>query len=93
MIVEGKKAAKYYLGNKYVTKQKVNKKYKNLSKKQKEAKKENGRNRVSEISGYIKYFEDGRKNIFFKIQDDDIFCKYNEIWNKIKMTLNIKSHT
>ena len=28
----------------------------------------------------------------FKIEDDTIFLKYNEIWNKINKTLNIKFH-
>ena len=28
-----------------------------------------------------------------KIEDDDIFLKYNEIWNKIKKTLHIKFHS
>ena len=26
----------------------------------------------------------------FEMEDNDIFFKYNEIWNKIKKTLNIK---
>ena len=42
-----------------------------------------------QMSGYIKYFDDGGKNMSFKIEDDDIYLKYNEIWNKIKKTLNI----
>ena len=29
----------------------------------------------------------------FQFQDDNIFSKYNEIWNDIKMTLNIKFHS
>ena len=33
------------------------------------------------------------KEMSFKIEDDNIFFKYNEIWNKIKMTLNIKFHS
>ena len=45
------------------------------------------------MSGYIKYFDDGGKNMSFKIEDADIFSKYNEIWNKIKMTLNVKFHS
>ena len=36
------------------------------------------------MSGYIKYFDDGGKNISFKIEDDDVFLKY-EICDKIKM--------
>ena len=29
----------------------------------------------------------------FTIKDDDVFDKYNEIWNKIKEKLNIKFHS
>ena len=45
------------------------------------------------MSGHIKYFDDGGKNMSFEIEDDNVFLKYNEIWNKIKMTLNIKFHS
>ena len=45
------------------------------------------------MSGYIKYFDDGGKNMSFKIEDDNIFLKHNKIWNKIKQTLNIKLHS
>ena len=44
------------------------------------------------MSGYIKYFENGGKNMSFVIKDD-VLDKYNKIWNKIKMTLNIKFHS
>ena len=44
-------------------------------------------------SGYIKYFENGGKNISFMIEDDSVLVKYNEIWNKIKKTLRIKFHS
>ena len=36
------------------------------------------------MSGWIKYFENGGKNMSFKIEDDEVYLKYNEIWNKIK---------
>ena len=36
-----------------------------------------------QMAGYIKYFENGGKNISFKIRDDDVLDKYSEIWNKI----------
>ena len=29
------------------------------------------------MSGYIKYFDDGGKNMSFKIEDDNVFLKYN----------------
>ena len=41
------------------------------------------------MSGYIKYFQNGRKNVSFIIKDDDVVDKYNEIWDKIKNKLNI----
>ena len=40
------------------------------------------------ISGWIKYFENGGKNMSFKIEDSDIYLKYNNIWNKIKDLLS-----
>ena len=44
--------------------------------------------------GYIiKYFENSGKNMSFLIKDDDVQDKYNEIWDKIKNTLNIKFHS
>ena len=45
------------------------------------------------MSGYIKYFEKGGKKMSFVIQDDNVLDKYNDIWNKIKNTLNIKLHS
>ena len=44
------------------------------------------------MSGYIKYFENGGKNMSYFIKDDDVLDKYNEIWNKIKKTLSMKFH-
>ena len=48
---------------------------------------------LPQMSGYIKCFENGGKNMPFVIKDDDVLDKYNEIWNKIKKTLNIKFHS
>ena len=45
------------------------------------------------MTGYIKYFENGGKNMSFVLKDDDALDKYNEIWDKIKNTLNIKFHS
>ena len=36
------------------------------------------------MSGWIKYFENGGKNMSFRIEDEDVFIKYNNIWNEIK---------
>ena len=44
-------------------------------------------------SGYIKYLENGGKNMSFVIKDDDVFDKYNEIWGRIKKELNIKLYS
>ena len=44
------------------------------------------------MTGYVKYFENGGKNMSFVIKDDDVLDKYNEIWDKIKETLSIKFH-
>ena len=48
---------------------------------------------LTQMSGYIKYFEIGGKNMSFLIKDDMCLDKYNQIWNKIKETLNIKFHS
>ena len=40
--------------------------------------------------GYVKYFENGGKNMLFKIEDEDVYIKYNQMWNKIKKLLNVK---
>ena len=45
------------------------------------------------MSGYVKYFENGGKNMSFMIKDVNILDKYNEIWNKIKEKLSIKFHS
>ena len=42
-----------------------------------------------QMSGWIKYFENGGKNMSF--EDDEVYIKYNNIWNKIKeLFSNIK---
>ena len=45
------------------------------------------------MSGYIKCFENGGKNMSFEIKNDDVLNKYNEIWNKVKKTVNIKFYS
>ena len=47
---------------------------------------------LPQMNGYIKYFENVSKNISFKIEDEDVYLKYNKIWNKIKSVFNIKFH-
>ena len=49
---------------------------------------------LPQISGYIKYFENGGKNMYFMVKNDDgVLDVYNEIWNKIKKRLSIKFHS
>ena len=48
---------------------------------------------LPKMSGYIKYFENGDKNMSFMIKNDDELDKNNEIQNKIKKTLNINFHS
>ena len=45
------------------------------------------------MSGYIKHFDNEGKDMSFKIGDEDVYLKFNEIWNKIKSTLNVKFHS
>ena len=42
---------------------------------------------LSQMSGWIKHFENGGKNMTFKIEDNSVYLKYNEIWNIIKKLL------
>ena len=48
---------------------------------------------LPQMSGYIKYFENGGKNMSFRIEDDSVLVKSNDIWNKIKGLLGIKFHS
>ena len=48
---------------------------------------------LPQMNTYIKYFKNGGKNMSLVIKDDDILDKYNEVWDKIKETLNIKFHS
>ena len=44
---------------------------------------------LPEMSGHIKYFENGGKDMSFKIEDDEVYVKYNQISNKIKKLLGV----
>ena len=48
---------------------------------------------LPQMRGYIKYFENGGKNMSFKIEDDEVYVKYNQIWNKIKELLEVKFYS
>ena len=45
------------------------------------------------MSGYIKYFEFGGKNMSFLIKNDEVWDKYDKIWDVIKDKLGIKFHS
>ena len=45
------------------------------------------------MSGYLKYFENCGKNMFFFIKDDEVWEKYDKIWDAIKNKLGIKFHS
>ena len=45
---------------------------------------------LPQMSGYIKCFDNGRRNMYFMIRDDNVLVKYNKIWNKVRKTLGIK---
>ena len=43
------------------------------------------------MGGYIKYFDDGGKNMSFVTNDKEVYKKYNEIWEVIRKLLKLKS--
>ena len=45
---------------------------------------------LPQISGYIKYFADGGKNMSFVTDDKEIYEKYNEIWEVNRKLLKSK---
>ena len=42
------------------------------------------------MSGYIKYFDNGNKNMSFVTEDEKVHNKYNEIWEVIRKILKVK---
>ena len=44
---------------------------------------------LSQMSGYIKYFEDGGKNMSFVTDDEEVYEKYNEIWEVVRKLLKL----
>ena len=45
---------------------------------------------LPQMSGYIKYFDDGGKKKSFVTDDKEVYEKYNEVWNVIKRLLKLK---
>ena len=48
---------------------------------------------LPQMSAYIKYFENNKKNMSFKIEKESVYLKYAETWNIIKSVLNVKFHS
>ena len=45
---------------------------------------------LPQMNGYIKYFDDGGKNMSFVTDDEKVYEKYDEIWNVVKNLLKLK---
>ena len=45
---------------------------------------------LPQMNGYIKYFDDGGKNMSFVTVDEKVYKKYDEIWNVVKGLLKLK---
>ena len=48
---------------------------------------------LPQMSGSNKYFENGAKNMSFFIKDDEVWEKYDKLWDVIKNILGIKFHS
>ena len=45
---------------------------------------------LPQMSGYIKYFDDGGKNMSFITDDEEVYEKYNKIWEVVRKLLKLK---
>ena len=45
---------------------------------------------LPQMNGYIKYFDDGVKNMSFVTDDEKVYEQYYEIWNVVKSLLKLK---
>ena len=45
---------------------------------------------LPQMNGYIKYFDNGRKNMSFVTDNKEVYEKYDEIWNVVKSFLKLK---
>ena len=48
---------------------------------------------LPQMNGYIKYFENSGKNMSFLIKNDEMWKKYDKIWDVTKDKLGIKFHS
>ena len=45
---------------------------------------------LPQMSRFIKYFDDGGKNMSFVTDDEELYKKYNEIWEVVRKLLKVK---
>ena len=45
---------------------------------------------LPQMSGYIKYFDDSGKNMSFVTDDEEVYEKYNKIWEVVRKLLKLK---
>ena len=45
---------------------------------------------LPQMSGYIKYFDNGGKNMSFVKDDEEVYKDYNEIWEVVRKLLKLK---
>ena len=45
---------------------------------------------LPQMSGYIKYFDDGGKNMSFVTDDKEVYKNYDEIWEVVRKPLKLK---
>ena len=45
---------------------------------------------LPQMNGYIKYFDDSGKNMSFVTDDEEVYEKYNEIWEVVRKLLKLK---
>ena len=45
---------------------------------------------LPQMNRYIKYFDDGGKNMSFVTDDEEIYENYNEIWEAVRKLLKVK---
>ena len=38
---------------------------------------------LPQMNGFIKYFEDGNKNMSFITEDEKVYLKYSKIWDRV----------
>ena len=48
---------------------------------------------LPQISGYIRYFDNGGKSMSFMIKDDNVLVNYKEMWDEIKKLTGTKLHS